>query len=67
MTNKCYKFHVDIEKEKDIFERLESIPRPLRGEFIKSALKFYMSHYNYGNYGNHNTQDSPIFSSDDVF
>ncbi len=39
---KKYRIYVDLEKDRDIYEKLESIPRPLRGEFIRMAIRRFM-------------------------
>ena len=39
---KKYRIYIDTEKDKDIYEKLESIPRPLRGEFIRLAIRRLM-------------------------
>ena len=43
---KKYRIYVDPEKDRDIYEKLESIPRPLRGEFIRMAIKRFMEEEN---------------------
>jgi len=39
---KKYRIYIDSEKDSDICGRLESIPRPLRGEFIRTAIRRLM-------------------------
>ncbi len=40
---KKYRIIVDSEKHRDIYEQLESIPRALRGEFIRIAIRLLMN------------------------
>jgi len=40
---KKYRIIVDSEKHRDIYERLESMPRALRGEFIRIAIRLLMN------------------------
>jgi len=39
---KKYRIYVDTKRHRDIYEKLESVPRPLRGEFIRTAIRFFM-------------------------
>jgi hypothetical protein len=43
---KKYRIYINVEKHKDIYECLEGIPRPLRGEFIRTAIRFLMNNTN---------------------
>jgi hypothetical protein len=43
---KRYRIYINVEKHKDIYECLERIPRPLRGEFIRTAIRFFMDNTN---------------------
>jgi hypothetical protein len=43
---KRYRIYINVEKHKDIYECLERIPRPLRGEFIRTAIRFFMNNTN---------------------
>lgn len=47
MDIKYYKFHISKRKDKDILEKIEDIPRPLRSEFIRAAIRFYLEHFNF--------------------
>ena len=40
---KKYRIYINVEKHKDIYECLEGIPRPLRGEFIRTAIRLLMN------------------------
>jgi hypothetical protein len=40
---KMYRIYINVEKHKDIYECLEGIPKPLRGEFIRTAIRFLMN------------------------
>ena len=40
---KMYRIYINVEKHKDIYECLEGIPRPLRGEFIRTSIRFFMN------------------------
>jgi hypothetical protein len=43
---KKYRIYINVEKHKDIYECLEGIPRSLRGEFIRTAIRFLMNSTN---------------------
>jgi hypothetical protein len=43
---KVYRIYINVEKHKDIYECLEGIPRSLRGEFIRTAIRFLMNKTN---------------------
>jgi hypothetical protein len=43
---KKYRIYVDTERHRDIYEKLESVPRPLRGEFIRTAIRVLMNNTN---------------------
>jgi hypothetical protein len=43
---KRYRIYINVEKHKDIYECLEGIPRSLRGEFIRTAIRFLMNNTN---------------------
>jgi len=40
---KRYRIYINVEKHKDIYECLEGIPRSLRGEFIRTAIRLLMN------------------------
>jgi hypothetical protein len=43
---KRYRIYINVEKHRDIYECLEGIPRSLRGEFIRTAIRFLMNNTN---------------------
>lgn len=42
MKKRLIRITIDPETEKDIYERIMKIARPLRGEYIKTAVRFFM-------------------------
>ena len=45
MLTRAYRLNLDMEKHKELIEFLNSIPRTLRGEFIKESIEFYREHW----------------------
>ena len=40
---KVYRIYIDPERDKDLYEYLqEKVPRPLRGEFVTTGLRYYI-------------------------
>ncbi|MEM7827922.1 MAG: hypothetical protein QW561_01135 [Candidatus Aenigmatarchaeota archaeon] len=66
MDIKYYKFHISKRKDKDILEKIEDIPRPLRSEFIRAAIRFYIKHFSF-NFTGPSHVDTPGKITKDVF
>ena len=43
---KEYKFHIDTIKHKDIYDYLEGLKKPVRGEMIRSAIRLVIFNQN---------------------
>jgi len=59
---KMYRIYINVEKHKDIYECLEGIPRPLRGEFIRTSIRVLMNKTNSMN----NLKTEPIGKTDNA-
>ncbi len=66
---KRYRIYINVEKHKDIYECLEGIPRSLRGEFIRTAIRLLIKNTNSMNKMEavEETDNSPRKSFSDVF
>jgi len=41
-VRKRYIFYLHTEKHKDIYEFLEGLNKPMRGDFIRTAIRFFI-------------------------